>query len=41
MASLPTIPADTSVDKLLSEIMLNVAKEQLASSSAAADLAGT
>jgi putative sterol carrier protein len=41
MASLPTIPADTSVDKLLSEIMLNVAKDQLANSSSAADLAGT
>ena len=41
MASIPTIPADTSVEKLLSEIMPNVAKDQLASSNAATDLAGT
>ncbi len=41
MASIPTIPADTSVEKLLSEIMPSVAKDQLANSNAATDLAGT
>ncbi len=41
MASIPEIPTDTSVDKLLSEVMPSVAKEQLASSNAATDLAGT
>ncbi len=41
MAALPTVPADTSVDKLLSEHMPKIAKDQLASNPAAADLAGT
>ncbi len=41
MASIPTIPTDTSVEKLLGEIMPSVAKDQLASSNAATDLAGT
>jgi SCP-2 sterol transfer family. len=41
MASIPTVPADTSVDKLLSEIFPKVAQEQLANNSAAADLSGT
>jgi putative sterol carrier protein len=41
MASIPTVPADTSVEKLLGEIMPKVAKEQLASSNAATELAGT
>ncbi|MBN2158504.1 MAG: SCP2 sterol-binding domain-containing protein [Spirochaetes bacterium] len=41
MATFPTIPADTSVDKLLSELMPQIAKDQLTSGTAAADLAGT
>jgi putative sterol carrier protein len=42
MAAFPTVPADTSVDKLLSELMPKIAKEQLANSTtAAADLAGS
>ena len=41
MASIPTVPADTSVDKLLAEIMPKVSQEMLAGSNAATDLAGT
>ncbi|MBP7738246.1 MAG: SCP2 sterol-binding domain-containing protein [Spirochaetes bacterium] len=41
MASIPTIPADTSVEKLFAEIMPSVSKDMLASSNAATDLAGT
>lgn len=41
MATIPTIPSDTSIDTLLSEVMPKIAKEQLASSNAANELAGT
>jgi putative sterol carrier protein len=41
MASIPIVSADTSIEKLLSEIMPSVAKDQLANSNAAVDLAGT
>src|SRR4030042_3057164 len=41
MASIPTIPADTSVEKLLSEVMPKVALEQLTNSNAPTELAGT
>ncbi len=41
MASIPTIPSDTSVEKLLTDVMPGVAKDQLESSNAATELAGT
>ena len=41
MASIPSVPADTTVDKLLSEIMPQVSQDMLAGSNAAAELAGT
>jgi putative sterol carrier protein len=41
MAQLATVPADTSIEKLLSEHMPKIAKDQLASNPAAADLAGS
>ena len=41
MASIPTVPADTSVDKLLTEIMPKVSQEMLSGSNAPTELAGT
>ena len=41
MASIPTVPADTSVDKLFSEIMPKVSQDMLSGSNAATELAGT
>ena len=41
MASIPTVPADTSVDKLLAEIMPKVSQDMLDGSNAATELAGT
>jgi len=41
MAEIPSIPTNTSVEKLFTELMPSIAKEMLAESGAAADLSGT